>query len=151
VVAGGEEPEGVGVAEQRRQPHQTHGLGLAMALCSRSKPWGVGRGSVEELRRLTAASETAGDNRSDDRRRPHRGVLLGVVRERCGSIERVPVLVASCVRDLCVSALWAGLKPVSVYLVHLLIYACAIDPIRSSQTSLLMCTRMYSTNMCLVN
>jgi hypothetical protein len=66
-----------------------------MALCSRSKRWGVGRVSVEEkvaeLRRLTAASETAGDNRSDDRRRPHHGGMLGVVRERWGSIERVRV------------------------------------------------------------
>jgi hypothetical protein len=79
-----------------------------MALCSRSKRWGVGRVSVEEkvaeLRRLTAASETAGDNRSDDRRRRHRGVVVAREKRSMG-------FVCVCEEGVSESWGWVGLSP----------------------------------------
>jgi hypothetical protein len=93
---------------------------MAIGASRRGRVGGVDMGEGGETSVVVAAApETAGDDRSDGRRRPHRGgVLVGaagcrVACERWGSIGRVRVRVV-CVRNLCVNELWAGPKPISV-------------------------------------
>jgi hypothetical protein len=65
-----------------------------------------GEEETAELRRLTAAPETAGDDRSDDRRRPHRGCVLFACVRRGEDSDRESA------REVRVRAsTWAGSNP----------------------------------------